>query len=917
MLALRWLLLALLAACPLGLSAQRARTPDGSAVRIVRVSVPSDTGAWDYRVTLAPGLRALSATAGQVRGGSASVVLTLQLGSQLTAGRQQAGTVTFTRGMQRVETPVFVEVAAAQALTLQAAAALAVADAGEEIALLFTLRNDGNAQDSLALVLGAPEGWNAAVIGPRTLVLAPGAASLIRVAVRPPLSITAGGTSIQLSAVGRGISAQAQTIVEVGATREQAATDALRVNSSVSYLTGNNNLAKSVASMSVAGPLLPGVEVSGELVTRIDQGDARAIRGASTIGLPVAGSRLRFSGTRGSVEFGRLSVRLPELAGRAVGGDGVALTLRAAGQFGAVAVTDESGEISQGALTWAGGRGPLTVEAAAVRLRGGFLGAADTRALDALSVGARVSMPAGSSLGVEVAERTGFMGRDLGMAADFQWQGRAGRASVRAQHAPGGSSALALARDAVNAETMLKFGESWALNSYAWHAQDGGADAISLSSTGGAVNPARRIGRDGEIGLLASMTEFTSANAQTEQASRDLELGVRVVGRISSLRWDLEGTTRSQQRETRMQTVTMMDRADRLGVRSGLTLPSRIGAISVRGGYAQANATQASEASFEVQASELRPIPALPWLTLDGTLQRSYLGRAAMDQAQLSARAFLPGDITVQLGLVRESWTGTQLVPSRSTVALRISRAARLAGAARWRVRTGVVFEDLDDDGTRDDDEPAVSGVTLRSGQQSVTTDREGRFRLEATAAAPEIDVRTLRLDQRPGSVAASDRWAIPVRTVGRLAVVVRRRADPLEIVGNMRPKTIIVSARNAAGAEWRATLGRDGIARFDALPVGAYTITAEDADDANALRMEARTVTVHRGSGLPGTPMPEVELVERDRPVRLQGGGAGLGVGALRQQQMERERQQQQQQQQQQERQQQERNQQDLEGAR
>ena len=318
--ALRHLLLALCAVMPLGLAAQRPRPADGSAVRILRVAVPSDTGDWRYAVTLEPGIRVLSASEGQVRGGNASLPITLQLGSQLTAGRQRVGSVSFTSGMRRVETPLLVEIAATQALALHAAAALAVADAGEDVTLLFTLRNDGNAPDSLTLLLDAPDGWKATVAGARSLVLAPGAASLLQVTVRPPIALTAGGTSIQLRAIGRGATAQAQTIVEVGATREQAANTALRVNSSVSYLAGTGALARSVASMTVAGPIARGIDVSGELVTPIDQGDARAVRGASTIGLPVAGSHLRFTGTRASAEFGRVSLRLPELAGRALGG---------------------------------------------------------------------------------------------------------------------------------------------------------------------------------------------------------------------------------------------------------------------------------------------------------------------------------------------------------------------------------------------------------------------------------------------------------------------------------------------------------------------------------------------------------------------------------------------------------------------
>jgi len=610
--ALRLLVIGLAAVLPLALSAQRPRGTDASAVRIVRVAAPADTGSWEYQVTLGPDARALSAVAGRTAGARTPMAVTLQLGAQLNAGRQTVGMVTFTRGTQRVESPLVVEVAATQAIALHAASALAISNAGEDIALLFTLRNEGNAPDSLALVLDAPGGWSANILGARALTLAPGGSALVRVTVTPPAALAAGGTLIQLRAVGRTAVAQAQTTVEIGATRGQGDGEALRVNGSLSYLGGSNNLARNIVSMSVAGPIAKGIDVSGEIVSPINQRDALAVRGASTVGLPVAGSHLRFSGAHGSVELGRVSLRLPELAGRAVGGDGVALSLRGPGVLGAAVVADETGAFTQGALTWAGGRGPLTMEAAAVRLRSGGIGISDARTLDALAVSARVQMNEGTSVGFELADRKSAMSHDIGLAADLAWEGAAGRAAVRVQHAPGGAAALALARDAVSAESMLRLNENWSVSGHGWYARDGATRAVSLSSVGGAFNPSRRIGRTGEIGLLLSTAGFSSQNDGTQQSSLDTEIGLRAAGLVRSVRWEFEGTTRAQERRTQVQSVSLTERADRLSVRSGLTMPSRVGTLSARGGFAAANTTQASEATFEVQASELRPIRALP-----------------------------------------------------------------------------------------------------------------------------------------------------------------------------------------------------------------------------------------------------------------------------------------------------------------
>ena len=65
----------------------------------------------------------------------------------------------------------------------------------------------------------------------------------------------------------------------------------------------------------------------------------------------------------------------------------------------------------------------------------------------------------------------------------------------------------------------------------------------------------------------------------------------------------------------------------------------------------------------------------------------------------LQDRAQLPGEFAVVAGVEHEAWRGQRLVPSRTSFALRVVRNTFAATGDRWRQRTGVVFEDLDDDG--------------------------------------------------------------------------------------------------------------------------------------------------------------------------------------------------------------------------
>lgn len=859
--------------------AQRSGDADGSSVRIVRVSAPDARGGeWTWQVVTEPAVRLLGPRAGRIDPASgAPVLVTVQNLSPLEAGPQQVGTVIFSRDAEVVRTPVFIDVPARRAVELVALTALVVAEPGEPAEVRFTLHNAGNAPDSIVLALDTR--WDATIAGPRTFTLAAGAVAPIRLVVRPPAALAAGGTIVALRAVGRGASAEARTTIEVGATRPRGAGGALHVTTSLAHLTGPAGLARTVGSVAIAGAIMPGLDVTGALITPLGAGDALLARGASMVGLPLMGSQLRLATARTALDVGRVALRLPELAGRGIGGDGVALLARVGGDVALAVVRDPLGGPSQEAFTWTDRFGPVALDAAAVRLRADRIGVSSPRALDALALGVRLDAGAGATIGLEVADRRSREGRELGLAAELAWDGRRGHARMRAQHAPGGTSALALAHETLNLETLLRLDDRWTVATHGWFAADGKEAEGRINSVGGAFNPARRIGRQGDLGLVIAAAGFSSTRAGVRQATLDAEAGLRAAGAIGALRWDLEGVHGAQERSTRSRAFQSSERTDRTTLRSGLAVGSRAGLLGLRGSYASATPAQASELALELQATDLRPIRGLRWLTLDGALQRAYLGRAGMDHARLALRLALPGEVAVHLGLERESWRGAQQLPSRTSVAFRVARAATFAGADRWRARTGIVFEDLDDDGVKDANEPVVRGVVLRAGATTVTSDAAGRFRLAVDAPAPEVDVRTLRADQRPG--ARGDRWAVAVRTVGRLEVTVRRAVPLRTAAANTVPATLVVTARAASGAEWRATVGRDGIARFDALPVGAYTVTAAATDAAITLRLDEVAVRVERGSGLPGAVVRRLELVERDRPVRLQTGGS-LGVGGL-----------------------------------
>ncbi|MFZ9898266.1 MAG: hypothetical protein ACO3F5_02360 [Gemmatimonadaceae bacterium] len=913
---LRSLLLACLA--PVLLMAQDRGS---SAVRLLRVPLPSElAGEWSYTVEADAGIRAIGTTSGAVTPSrSAPLLVSLQLGNQLDAGQREVGRVVLRQGAASRTIPLVVSIAAQRALEMHAAIPLRMATSGEDVELLFTLRNGGNAADSVVLDVRAPEAWGATVRGVTRLVVDPRAALPVRIALRVPTSIQAGGTAVIVRAVGLAAVAEAQSLVEVAGTRGQASRgEALRLTSSLTMVGSTTGNAQQVAALELGGAIAPGVSVHGTLAGAVDFRDPGLVRGGSTVGLPLGGSSIGLTSRYASIQVGRVGLQLPGLAGRSLGGEGAALTLDRIGSLSLAAVRSETDRSVQGAVTWRSTtEGPLRVEAAASRLRLGSTGLGAERALTAVSVGARYTIVPSTVVGLTVADRRTDAEGGLGVALDAAWDGARGRARVQAQHAPGGSNALAIARDNVTAEGMFQLTEAWSLTAHGWGSQDGDELVGASRSFGGSIAPARRIGRNGQFGAMLSASGFRVGREGMLQGAFDTDLGVRASTAFGITRVDLEASQRVQDRWARGATLDVQDRLSRTALRSGVSMAGAAGSLALRTSFAAATASQSSEFGLQVQASELRPVRAWPWLSLEGSVSRSYLGMAAMDNARAALRAQLPGEFAVIAGVEHEAWQRQRLVPSRTAFALRVVRNTFAATGDRWRQRTGVVFEDLDDDGVRDEGEPAVPDVTIRAGSVVVTTDHLGRYRLPIDGAMPELDVRSLRLDQRPGRRAADERWALPVRTVARLEVAILKPRTPLVTAStSSQPTTSVVTVRNADGREWRVVANAEGVARFDALPIGEYVISAAATESPTALRVDDRAVVVARGSALPGAPAQRIELVPQGRLIKM-ANGEGLGVNAMlngttapatttvggtqQKQQQQQQRQQQQQQQQQQ----------------
>jgi len=186
---------------------------------------------------------------------------------------------------------------------------------------------------------------------------------------------------------------------------------------------------------------------------------------------------------------------------------------------------------------------------------------------------------------------------------------------------------------------------------------------------------------------------------------------------------------------------------------------------------------------------------------------------------------------------------------------------------------SGVVFQDRNGNGVRDDGEPGVPGIVVRRGGESAVTDGNGSFRFSPRAnGAVEIDPRSLPEGwlQSPRTLGAGsgqrDGIAVGVIPTSALDVVVVLAPNPEGSATAVRVGVATLALRDSSGRIWIARTGAAQRATFDALPKGRYTLSAELDGSSEPLVVDP--IPNVEVDGSPGR--RQITVTVRTRPVRL-----------------------------------------------
>jgi hypothetical protein len=270
-------------------------------------------------------------------------------------------------------------------------------------------------------------------------------------------------------------------------------------------------------------------------------------------------------------------------------------------------------------------------------------------------------------------------------------------------------------------------------------------------------------------------------------------------------------------------------------------------------------------------------------LYASGSVQRmTWFGnRKALTALTAGVTLELPAGIGLSLNAERNPFI---LTPQGSVgwfYGIKVERTTVLPRLSRARTR-GVVFQDLNGNGVREASEPGFAGVLVQRSSQAAVSASDGSF--EFVGESPEavaIDPQSLPIGWIVGRTQpAGRRPELAVMAVAAVEIGLELTPEASERVSSEALARAVVMAHDATGRTWVARMEKNGVATFDALPPGHYTVELDLADIEEPLSPTRGLPEFVVGGA---RPTPRLVVLLRPRPIKLNnlgGGGSAAGAG-------------------------------------
>jgi hypothetical protein len=782
-----------------------------------------------YRAAAGDGVRLVSRVEGSAADGGTFV--SFGAAATLPAGRHRAVTVVFTPA---AAVPycvrVLAELPVTRGIEVRAAEAPAI-HARFSVPWRVTVRNAGNATDTISLSADAPAGWT--VVVPAPFELAAGMAHDVELTIRPPRDGGSGVAPVRLQASGD--SGAADTVATFfsyqGAVAATVSGPVLTTGVALAH--SRDGTPAALFSGSLEGALGPAVRIAlhGTHAARSSMDD-RVARGWSRVAAQqrAPSASLAVGGWR--LDAGPLGGRVADPFGAFVLGTGVGLQYESPLQQGRAVVVDRSRHdgpaIRSGFAEYRFGSDEANLRAGAVyesrdgvESVGGSTGAA-VRLRQVLHLDGAVGY----------AERGGDRG--------FGWSGsaalRRNTSYVQVQHRTAPLDAVGFSSAPI--ETGID-----------GHVELGGAGRVSFAGRTSGSSPESSVEVENqhlslryEVPLVASLLLATAANAYeyavTEPAvsfggrERGGQIGLRRPGAGSDIEFGVTLLHRNRSHSLDGQRHDLSD-----GWRAGVRASAYrfIGAGMLRGDLSYdaptAAAAMPARLYWSAGAHRLTFVPLPAQLALDVEVRGTIHTGDAQGIDLARAALFMPVSPSVDFRLGVEAQRSAHKAGWRPVFSVgyqhRIGFSSPNIGVGAGRV----TFDD-DADGRAD---RAAAGIRVLVGGRMHITDEHGRFPRPRAGEPVSVDPASLPDGWRPGRVAAGDIMLVPA---SRLRISLQLDIATLASTEPPVLSRLLIVVRDEAGREWLTRPDLDGQAELSALPPGVYTIELDSREAGETLRI-------------------------------------------------------------------------------
>ncbi len=860
-----------------------------------------DAGVVQFSVEMRGSTEVLGRLDGEVGGvGRRQVLLTLRVPSDARVGLLDVADVLFrTADGRNVIVPIILRVPSVRVIRVIAPPMFQQLRQGDRLEVTYRVQNLGNAVERVKVIVDPPSGWVLRSSRSTTISVEPFTTQDVTFRVAIPAIADGGEYLVGTTALRAGegdstVLATASARLQVEPRELTGPGLELRPFIAAAATRGAQGVA---TGFSMSGPIADSTSLFLTVMPISTQngGAGLGLAGIGAAGVPVQAS---ITGRGWNTNLGTTSASISDLTGLYVVGVGAQASYNRDGREARLLVSKPFGADDRGGSHLAGG---YWMRTAYGKVGGSISSLRETdmgrtlRDLTAVGVDWQSNEWKSWVFDAGVAARSAFGESGLGVRGQVMRETERDFVRVRYAHAPGGGRAFANGTNNIEAEASRDLTDRLSLNGNLFATQD--------------ESPAIGDNRNFSASLAQQfrLNDVTLLRAQVQSFSFSTRPPGALLGAFGSSQ-----TTFGVGAGYPLRNWTM-------------TSDARIGVLSREAELFSGAVDKQSVLQQELEVSGSRGVLGVAQLSIGGTLsltgaglgipqqsrngfvslggirvpmgaERSIalFGRVGYSSSELqtslisslvSASTRLPGGFDLIATVERNPFFRDREGRPQVIAALRLSTSTTVFVPQRLQRVAGVVFEDMNGNGKRDEGERGVPGVVLRQAGIRLVTEADGVYRVPANVRG-RLSVDPLGL---PSGFVASPRATqnlaeirdIPLVQTGTLRVSLALAADADGRVPDVVLSRTSVWLVDAEGLEWVGRVGDDNVVHFENVPTGRYGFRFDFSRLSEPLRPEEGVLV----EVAPRT-VREVTVTLRGRNVRLiappnrNEGGRGNGRG-------------------------------------